>query len=306
MLTDKEAYSIDALRSLCKDGCEIMDSGGKDSAVLVHIAKKSGIPIKVVHNLTTVDAPETVYYVRDKFKKLREEGIDAEIVKPKETMWQLIEKKGTPPTRLIRYCCAALKETYGVGKKIATGVRRSESVQRKNNQGLVTVFNPTKELIDKADNENFHITSKGGVVLNLDNDETRDTYEYCYRTRKAIVNPLIDWTDSDIWEYIRAEKIELNPLYECGWSRVGCIGCPIAGKHRYFEFKKYPTYEAAYKKAFEKMLIRRTEKGLKIMDAWKDADAVFRWWMEDKTDPNQITLEDYFRDLGIREDLGFN
>lgn len=306
MFTDKEAYSIDVLRSLCKDGCEIMDSGGKDSAVLVHIAKKSGIPIKVVHNLTTVDAPETVYYVRDKFKKLREEGIDAEIVKPKETMWQLIERKGTPPTRLIRYCCAALKETYGVGKKIATGVRRSESVQRKNNQGLVTVFNPTKELIDKADNENFHITSKGGVVLNLDNDETRDTYEYCYRTRKAIVNPLIDWTDSDIWEYIRAEKIELNPLYECGWSRVGCIGCPMAGKHRYFEFKKYPTYEAAYKKAFEKMLIRRTEKGLKIMDAWKDADAVFRWWMEDKTDPNQITLEDYFRDLGIREDLGFN
>ena len=159
---DKEAYSIDVLRSLCKDGCDIMDSGGKDSAVLVHIAKKSGIPIKVVHNLTTVDAPETVYYVRDKFKQLREQGIEAEIVKPKETMWQLIERKGTPPTRLIRYCCAVLKESYGVGRKVSTGVRHSESVKRSKNQGVVTIMKPTKELREKADDVNFRLTSGGG------------------------------------------------------------------------------------------------------------------------------------------------
>ena len=145
------------------------------------------------------------------------------------------------------------------------------------------------------------------VILNLDNDETRETYEYCYRTRKALINPIIDWTDSDIWEYIRAENIELNPLYECGWLRVGCIGCPMAGRHqRQEEFRQYPKYEVAYKKAFEKMLKRREEKGLEIRDKWKDAEAVFRWWIEDNTDPNQITLQDYYKDLNIREDLGFS
>ena len=157
MRTDLEAYSIDVLRTLCKDGCDIMDSGGKDSAVLVHLAIKSGIPIRVVHNLTTVDAPETVYYVRDKFKKLREQGIEAEIKKPQETMWQLIERKCTPPTRLIRYCCAVLKESYGVGKKIATGVRWAESSNRKNNQGLVTILNPTQEIKNKVDENTAQI-----------------------------------------------------------------------------------------------------------------------------------------------------
>lgn len=162
MTNDKEAYAIDALRSLCKDGCDIMDSGGKDSAVLVHIAIKAGIPIKVVHNLTTVDAPETVYYVRDKFKALRMQGIDAQIIKPKETMWELIERKGTPPTRLIRYCCSVLKESYGVGRKVVTGVRRSESLNRKNNQGVITILNPTKEIKEKADDINFRLTNRGG------------------------------------------------------------------------------------------------------------------------------------------------
>lgn len=143
------------------------------------------------------------------------------------------------------------------------------------------------------------------MLLNLDNDETRETYEYCYRTRKAIINPLIDWTDSDIWEYIKAEGIELNPLYSCGWDRVGCIGCPMAGKHRIKEFERYPKYKDAYIKAFEKMLISRKEKGLKTLSYWTDAEAVYRWWIEDKTDPDQITLQDYFKDLNIREDLGF-
>lgn len=304
MKEDKEQFAIDILRDFASDGCLIMDSGGKDSAVLVHVAIKAGIPIKVVHNHTTVDAPETVYYVRDKFKRLDKKGIQTEISYPKETMWQLIVRKLTPPTRLIRYCCAELKETYGYGQKTATGVRRAESASRKNNQGIITIVNPTKELKDKVDNENFTLTNKGGVVLNLDNSETRDAYEYCYRTRKTLINPLIDWTDADIWEYIRNENIEVNPLYECGHTRVGCIGCPMAGKHRYIQFEMYPTYEGAYKTAFGKMLESRKAKGLKNMQIWADADAVFRWWMEDKTDPNQITIEQWMAELGFKNNAG--
>lgn len=125
--------------------------------------------------------------------------------------------------------------------------------------------------------------------------------ENCYRTRKVLINPLIDWPDEFVWEYIRAEKIEINPLYECGWIRVGCIGCPMAGKHRWAEFERYPKYQDSYIRAFDKMLKHREEKGLENKCGWSDAESVFRWWMEDKTDPNQMTIEDYLNDLNWQE-----
>ena len=68
------------------------------------------------------------------------------------------------------------------------------------------------------------------VILNLDNDEKRQLVEHCYRTQKVLINPMIDWDDEFLWWYIKHEGIEINPLYGCGWERVGCIGCPMAGK----------------------------------------------------------------------------
>ena len=55
------------------------------------------------------------------------------------------------------------------------------------------------------------------------------------------------------------ETIPVNPLYFCGFSRVGCIGCPMAGKHRYFEFARYPQYEKLYLMAFDLSLIHISE-----------------------------------------------
>lgn len=142
---DYEKNAIEILRIIgSNSGFTVADSGGKDSSVLTHIAMKAGCPFEVVHNHTTVDAPETVYFIREKFKKLRAAGIKAEIVMPKETMWQLIVRKKTPPTRLIRYCCSELKESYGAGKKMVTGVRKAESVNRAKNQGVVTFPKPHK------------------------------------------------------------------------------------------------------------------------------------------------------------------
>ena len=55
-------------------GCVISDSGGKDSSVLKHIALKTrekyGLNFKIRHNHTTVDAPETVYFVREEKKEI--------------------------------------------------------------------------------------------------------------------------------------------------------------------------------------------------------------------------------------------
>lgn len=261
----------------------ITDSGGKDSLVCREIAKRAGIPYEVAHNLTTADAPETVYYVRETFRKLEEAGIRCRIRRPvyrgnPVTMWSLIPQKKFPPTRLQRYCCQVLKEESLKNRFITTGVRWAESRKRKNNRGIF---------------ENFTTDKSKKIILNNDNDENRMLFESCTLKGKRICNPIIDWQDRDVWDYIRSEHLPYNPLYENGFFRVGCLGCPMAGKRRYREFRLYPTYKRAYLRAFEEML-----KGIqreKIRTNWKDAQAVFDWWMEDGAVEGQVQLADFDR-----------
>ena len=110
-------------------------SGGKDSDVMLELAIECLEPneFEVMNSHTTVDAPETVYYIKEKFKKLNEMNIKTTIqyLRYKDgsfkSMWNLIVKKDMPPTRLARYCCVELKETSTPNRIIATGVRASES-----------------------------------------------------------------------------------------------------------------------------------------------------------------------------------
>lgn len=96
----------------------------------------------------------------------------------------------------------------------------------------------------------------------------------------TLVNPIYDWLDTDIWEYIREKDIKTNPLYSRGYDRVGCIGCPLAPYHRrQKEFADYPQYKTLYLNAFREMLKTRKEKGLK--EIWKDEQEVFDWWIEE-------------------------
>ena len=65
--------------------------------------------------------------------------------------------------------------------------------------------------------------------MNNDNDDTKRLFEACFSRSKHVCNPIIDWSDQDVWEYIRSEKIPMNPLYEMGFYRVGCW-LPDGGK----------------------------------------------------------------------------
>lgn len=68
----------------------------------------------------------------------------------------------------------------------------------------------------------------------------------------------------------------------------------MASKGRYKEFADFPTYERAYKRAFQKMLeeIWKTGKQTK----WKTGEEVFRWWMEDKNIQGQISIYELLGD----------
>ena len=82
-------------------------SGGKDSDVMLHLAETCLDPTEyeVLNSHTTVDAPETVYHIRDTFKRLEDKGIKATVDYHVEngkriTMWNLIPSKLMPPTCL--------------------------------------------------------------------------------------------------------------------------------------------------------------------------------------------------------------
>ena len=250
-------------------------SGGKDSDVMLELFKRSGITFELHHNHTTADAPETVYHIRKVFKIAEEQGIKSEIEKPiykgkRISMWTLIPQKLMPPSRIVRYCCSILKETGCPNRMIATGVRWAESSKRKNRSAFEALGKTMKEGIRVSDEK----------MLLTDNDDTRKLFEQCSLKAKTVVNPIIDWQHRDIWEYIRAEHIETNPLYWKGYKRVGCIGCPMAGKKRWKEFADYPTFKLNYMKAFDRMLLERRKKGLTFK--WTTGEEVFLWWMEDR------------------------
>lgn len=258
----------------------ITDSGGKDSSVVKELALRSGIPFEIMHNHTTADAPETVRFVRQEAKRFEDLGIKYTINMPmykgkRTSMWNLIPQKLMPPTRLVRYCCAVLKENGGAGRFIATGVRWAESPSRKNGRGIY------ETVAAKKDNK---------IMLNNDNDDKRMLFENCRLQAKRVVNPIIDWSESDVWDFLHSDDAPpCNPLYCDGWKRVGCVGCPMASKAREKEFIRWPKYKQLYINAFDKMLTEMKKKK-QTNRTWQTAQDVFNWWMEYDILPGQIDL----------------
>lgn len=158
-------------------------SGGKDSDVMLELFLRSGVPFEVENGHTTVDAPPTVYHIRKRFKQLEEQGISCRINMPKMSMWKLIVEKKMPPCRTQRYCCEYYKENNTKNRFCATGVRWAESNKRKNRQEIEP---KGKKLSEK-------------IMLMSDNDRKRALTERCELKADMIVNPILDWLDSDIW-----------------------------------------------------------------------------------------------------------
>ena len=160
---DKVQVAIERLQMFepKEEGYYLAFSGGKDSVVIKVLADMAGVKYDAHYNLTSVDPPELVQFI----KTFSDVQID--IPKDKEghqiTMWNLIPKKKMPPTRLIRYCCKELKEIGGQGRMVITGVRWAESSNRKNNQGEITVMTTRKKERERFVNSgNFTPTNRGG------------------------------------------------------------------------------------------------------------------------------------------------
>lgn len=299
---DKITKAIEAFKTAEKIANDFYDkpvvvtySGGKDSDVLLDLAIKSGIKFEVSHSITTVDAPQTNRHVNKVFAELKEKGIKAykkmPIYKGKPiNMFSLIAQKGIPPTRLVRYCCGVFKEGTEKNKVVALGVRAAESKRRQNRD----IFSTSVGKL--ANSKHFSLSHVQEVFKDAkEQDEVWDCaiVTTARKHKTILVNPIYDWSDAEVWEYIHENNIAYNELYDMGYSRVGCILCPLANKReKQRDILTFPSYKERYIKAFEKMLESRKQKGKDDnTGAWKDAESVFRWWIEDKNIEGQISFD---------------
>ena len=245
------------------DGYYLAFSGGKDSVVCYKLLELAKVKFDTHYNITGIDPPELVQFIKKHYPNVVRH-------RPPMTMWQLIEKKKMPPTRLVRYCCEALKEGGGIGRFVVTGVRWAESSKRKNARKGVefdTYGSKSKQAIERRE-----------VFLQSDNDEKRRIIETCQIKGKNILNPIIDWTEDEVWEFIHRYELPYCELYDKGYTRLGCIGCPMDPKTQQKEFEEYPAFRRAYLRAFDKMLEARRAAGLPTK--WETAEEVMEWWLK--------------------------
>jgi phosphoadenosine phosphosulfate reductase len=168
---------------------------------------------------------------------IRDNFPDVQRHRPETTIWKLIEKKGFPPLRMSRYCCEHLKERGGIGRRVVTGIRWAESSRRSKRRMV-------EECLKKSNN----------IVY---------------------IHPIIDWTEEDVWEYIKINKIKYCGLYDEGFKRLGCIGCPMNTNVRK-EFERWPRFKNKYISAMQKGI--DTHPHL-IVNDHSTGEKMFDWWI---------------------------
>lgn len=211
-LQRKIDQAIRLLQSACRDGqvIELAYSGGKDSDVILQLAKEAGIKFRAIHKCTTIDPPGTLKHVQE---------MGVEIVRPKYTFAQLIARKGQP-NRMRRFCCSLLKE-YKILDSAIIGVRADESSAR------------SKRYVEPTA---CRVYSKTQTV--------KQYFPILFWTLDDIVAFANDRNLRFAPVYYD-EDGTLHPE-----RRLGCMCCPLASrKHRIAEFEKYPGMVKLYVRA---------------------------------------------------------
>ena len=259
-LKEKMLHSIQLLRKAERialsydneNGFYLAFSGGKDSQALYHITQLAGVRFHGHMNLTSVDPPEVIRFVKKNYPEV-------ELIKPKKSIFSLAVEKQILPTMRVRWCCAEYKETAGAGKVTLIGIRKAESARRaKRNEVEINnrKFSGTLEGLDeyrqelKAKRARRKSQKNGVNITNADQEQTLG----CISGKESLlISPIIHWSEKDVWEFLN-EVIEVPhcSLYDEGWHRLGCIGCPMSSrKQKMIENQRYPHVKRNWIKAIK-------------------------------------------------------
>ena len=168
-------------------------SMGKDSMVTCHLVRECYPNTKAIFNNTTLDCADT-YRMAKTFP-------NCEMMTPKQGFYSWIKEVNWIPSRIRRGCCSIFK----VG-----------------------------EMINRLDKDTNYLLFMG---MRNEESNTRSGYgdeivnpEWGDVAWKGIL-PIRKWSELDVWLYTLWKKLEINPKYNKGYSRVGCaIACPYYTK----------------------------------------------------------------------------
>ncbi|MCD8313190.1 MAG: phosphoadenosine phosphosulfate reductase family protein [Bacteroidales bacterium] len=243
-----------ALRMDPENGFYLAFSGGKDSQVLHRLCEEAGVRFKAHMACTSIDPPEMIRFVRRNYP-------DVEMIAPKASIYTLVRRQCTVPTRVMRWCCEDLKEVHGGGTVTLTGIRAEESARR-------------------AGRGEVEEAGRGGFSGTLDQwEEQGERRLSCVNGReKVILNPILGWTRRDVWAFLDSRGIPHCSLYDEGYGRVGCVMCPMAGnKARWRDSRRYPQMTKLWKRAMQWLIDTGHER------TFRDPETFFRWWLSGKS-----------------------
>lgn len=185
------------------DTIEVCFSGGKDSDVILELAKMAGVKYRAIYKNTTIDPPGTIAHCKVK---------SVEVWQPKETFFQLVSHKGMP-TRRARFCCEYLKE-YKVLDRAIQGVRRAESTAR------AVRYDPDDPIICREYGSKANHVNVALPIL----DWTDHDVAVFIQKRKIQCHPLY---------YDQQGRFHVE-------RRLGCLGCPLKSDNGVGDYKRYP------------------------------------------------------------------
>lgn len=280
-LASKIRYSVDLIRKAEKmalrldpeNGFYNTFSGGKDSQCLYYLVKLAGVKAKTHMNLTSVDPPEVIRFVKQHYP-------DVELIKPKMSIYEMAKRKHLLPTRRSRWCCAEYKEMSGAGKVTLIGVRKQESARRAIRGEISTNIKGkrSEETFDQwSEHEEKMVTCVGG----------KD---------KILVSPIIYWTERDVWEFLNSNNIPHCELYDQGYTRIGCILCPMSNyKSKIRDMKRYPHAKRNWIKTIQWMI----DNEYSFTDN-PNAEFGFNWWISGKS------FDSFYADEVLQQKIDFN
>lgn len=210
---------------------EVCYSGGKDSDVILELAREAGVEFKAIYKNTTIDPPGTHAHCKEK---------GAEIVKPKQKFIEIIQDKGFP-SRFARFCCTILKE-YKIYDNAVVGVRRSESTKRAERY--------KEPIICRVYGSKKNKAQQFLPILDWDDKDIALFIE----SRAIKCHPLY-------YDELGEFHVE---------RRLGCLCCPLQNHHKRIEdFKRYPNMVKLYCDNGKKWLQRHPNINTKGKDIYE-------------------------------------